>query len=347
MHNNQSLLLGVFYALHARKPQNVRSEYYKCLHAAWLSHSQALPGAIRILAGDTNLPELQYDDEGNMTPTDSISRFWCEQLMPGMLCANCHSGKPQATHRKGNTLDLIFYSPEISREQCTIGKLMGTDHHPVQAKFRWGYNDNKQTARWKPAKQVTQQQFDADMSAPLAALHSWARHHIQDNKQQIPLARLTNQFAILMGAIIKGITWRNNSPYGRFTHQSQQQYSTPWWNSQCRNALHQVRTRRGKANHKSARLHLKRSIAKAKRDYWQAEVATIERKAKTSIILSPQIHKRIQNSIKSKLKASHIIKVKGETLSKQEAIKVWTGYLAAQVSWQGPKTPEQILISLR
>ena len=61
------------------------------------------------------------------------------------------------------------------------------------------------------------------------------------------------------------------------------------------------------------------------------------------MILSPQIHQRIQHSIKTKLKASHIIKVKGETLSKQEAIEVWTGYLAAQVSWHGPKTPEHIL----
>ena len=64
-------------------------------------------------------------------------------------------------------------------------------------------------------------------------------------------------------------------------------------------------------------------------------------------MLSPQIHKRIQQCIKSKLKASHIIKVRGETLSDHEAINVWTGYLAAQVSWQGPQSPAQVLDGLR
>ena len=65
------------------------------------------------------------------------------------------------------------------------------------------------------------------------------------------------------------------------------------------------------------------------------------------MILTSQLHKRIQMSIKPQLRASQIIKVKGETLSKQEAIEVWTGYLAAQVSWHGPKTPEQILQGIR
>ena len=267
--------------------------------------------------------------------------------MPGMLCANCHHGKPAATHRRGNTLDLIIYSPELCLDHCTIGNLMGTDHYPVLAKFQWGYNESKQGAIWKPAKHIPQQQFDADMSAPLAALHKWAHHRIQGTMQQKPLAHLSDQYAVLMGAIIQGIMWRNNSPYGRFSYPSQQQFSTPWWNTQCRNALHHARTRRGTAESRSARLYPRRTIAKAKRDYWKAEVTTIERKAKTTMILSPQIHKRIQKNIKSKLKASHIIKVKGETLSKQEAIEVWTGYLAAQVSWHGPKSPAQILDGLR
>ena len=64
-------------------------------------------------------------------------------------------------------------------------------------------------------------------------------------------------------------------------------------------------------------------------------------------MLSPQLHNRIQKNIKAKLKASNIIKVRGETLSEHEAIRVWTGYLAAQVSWQGPQTPAQILDGLR
>ena len=121
MHNNQSLLLGVFYAPHAGKSQALRSDYYRRLHSAWLSHSQAHPGAIRVLAGDTNMPELLYDTNGKMSPTDSISKYWCEQFMPGMLCANCHKGSPAATHQKGNTLDLIIYSPELCLEKCEVG----------------------------------------------------------------------------------------------------------------------------------------------------------------------------------------------------------------------------------
>ncbi len=198
MHNNQSLLLGIFYAPHARKPQLARSKFYETLFSTWMTHRQALPGAIRILAGDTNLPELQYDSNGSMTPTDSISRYWCEQFMPGMLCANCHKGKPAATHQADNTLDLIIYSPELCLEQCTVGELMATDHHPVLAKFQWVYKANNQGTKWQPAKQVSQQQFDADMSAPLAALHEWARMKIQDTKQPTPLAQRTDQYAVLM-----------------------------------------------------------------------------------------------------------------------------------------------------
>ena len=86
--------------------------------------------------------------------------------MPGMLCANCHKGKPAATHKAGNTLDLIIYSPELGLDQCTVGKLMATDHHPVLARFQWGYKADSQGTKWLPAKQVSQQQFDADMTAP-------------------------------------------------------------------------------------------------------------------------------------------------------------------------------------
>ena len=86
-HNNQNLLLGIFYAPHARKSQQERSRFYETLLATWTSHRQALPGAARILAGDTNLPELKYDSKGVMTPTDSISRFWCEHFMQEMACA--------------------------------------------------------------------------------------------------------------------------------------------------------------------------------------------------------------------------------------------------------------------
>ena len=138
-HNNQNLLLGIFYAPHARKPQQERSRFYETLLSIWSSHRQALPGAIKILAGDTNLPELRYDSKGSMTPTDSISRYWCEHFMQDMLCANCYNGKTAATHRAGNTLDLIIHSPELLLERCTVDELLTTDHLPVLAKFQWGY----------------------------------------------------------------------------------------------------------------------------------------------------------------------------------------------------------------
>ena len=278
MHDNQSLLLGIFYAPHARKSQLARSKFYETLFSTWMTHRQALPGAIKILAGDTNLPELQYDSSGGMTPTDSISRFWCEQFMPGMLCANCNKGRPAATHQAGNTLDLIIYSPELCLEHCTVGELMATDHHPVLAKFQWGYKASNKDNKWQPAKQVSQQQFDADMSAPLAALHEWARKKIQETKPPTPLAQLTDQYAVLMGAIIKGIMWSNNSKYGRFIHPQHQHSRLPWWNTQCSNALHQARKKRGTAGNKSARRFLKCTIAKAKRAYWKAEVSTIVKK---------------------------------------------------------------------
>ena len=346
-HKNQNLLLGIFYAPHARKSQQERSSFYETLLATWTSHLQALPGAARILAGDTNLPELKYDSKGVMTPTDSISRFWCEHFMREMACANCYRGKPSATHRAGNTLDLIIHSPEMLLQECTTEETTISDHSTVTAKFQWGYRPTNLADRWLPAKEAPQQQFDKDMAAPLAGLHEWVREKMQASQTPTTLAQLTDQYAVLMGAIIKGIMWKRNSKYGRFVAQNNQRIAQPWWNAQCAYALQQTRQRRGKASNKAARIQLKRTIAKAKLDYWRAEIATITKKTKTTIVLSPQLHNRIQKNIKSKLKASSIIKVKGETLSVQEAISVWTGYLAAQVSWQGPQTPDQILKGLR
>ncbi len=170
----------------------------------------------------------------------------------------------------------------------------------------------------------------------MAALHKWAQQHIHHTikrwgspKRGLPvgaapspsgneLAHLADQYAVLMGAIIQGIMWRKQSPYGRFSPPNQSSISTPWWNSQCSNALKHIRSERGTADQKQASLHLRRTIIKAKRDYWKSQVTTIEKKVKWSMILSPQLHKRIQMSIKPQLKASQIIKVKGETLSKQE-----------------------------
>ena len=123
MHSNQSMLLGVFYAPHAGKPQALRIEFYKRLHIAWLAHSRAHPGASKVLAGDANIPELHYDINGEMSPTEGISKFWCEEFMPGMLCANTHKGQPAATHLKGNALDLIIYSPDLCLEKCEVGQL--------------------------------------------------------------------------------------------------------------------------------------------------------------------------------------------------------------------------------
>ena len=210
-----------------------------------------------------------------------------------------------------------------------------------------GYIATNKTNKWLPAKQVTQQQFDEDMAAPLAALHNWAQKKMQASQTPTSLAQLTDQYAVLMGAIIKGIMWSNNSRYGRFSNQRNHRSRFPWWNMQCSNAIQQARRKRGTEDNKAARSYLKCTIAKAKQAYWKAEIATIVRKTKTTILLSPQLHNRIQKNTKTKLKASSIIKVRGETLSEHEAIKVWTGYLAAQVSWQGPQTPAQILDGLR
>ena len=346
-HKNQNLLMGIFYAPHARRSQQERILFYKTLLATWTTHLQALPGAATILAGDANLPEIKYDSKGAMTPTDSISRFWCENFMREMACANCNKGVPLATHQAGNTLDLIIHSPEIHLQKCTVEKSTFSDHSTITAKFQWGYRPTHIADRWYQAKGVTQHQFDKDMAPPLEGLHQWVRLKLQASQTPTTLVQLTDQYAVLMGAIVKGIMWKRNSKYGRFIAPGKQRIRQPWWNKNCTGALQQARQQRGKAGNKAARSQLKRTITKAKLDYWRTEVATITKAAKSTIILSPKLHSRIQRNIKSKLKASNIIKVKGETLSEQEARRVWTGYLAAQVSWQGPQTPEQILEGLR
>ena len=68
-----------------------------------------------------------------------------------------------------------------------------------------------------------------------------------------------------------------------------------------------------------------------------------ESKAKSSVQLSPGLHKNLKNNIKAKHKATSIVRVNGETLTRREAIATWSGYLAAQVSWQGPSSPAAVL----
>ena len=173
--------------------------------------------------------------------------------MQGMLCANCYKGRPSATHRAGNTLDLIIHSPEMLLQECTTEETTISDHLTVTAKFQWGYLTTNPLDNWLPAKQATPGQFDKDMAAPLAGLHTWAKKKMQASQTPTTLAQLTDQYAVLMGAIIKGIMWSKNSKYGRFVAQNNQRIALPWWNEQCTYALRQARGKRGKEGNRAAR----------------------------------------------------------------------------------------------
>ena len=341
------MIVGVYYEPHAGKSTATRLAFYKQLHQAWQTLCRSHPSAAKILAGDTNLPDLQFDDQGNISPMSQVEQYWCSHFLPNMKCANLQQGAPAPTHRKGNTLDLILYSDDLPLLSFAVGDLAGSDHFPAFATFGWGAEEEPNDEIWKPAKNISQQQFDDDMRAPMASLHKWIHPKIAAAASHHDMAKLVDQYTVLLGALVQGVMWRRQSPYGRFSRPQPANFATPWWNTQCRSALTKMRSKRGTPELKKARLHLRQTIAKAKRDHWRALVIKSEKTTKWSVQLKPSLHKKIKSTIKAKHKSTQIVRVDREILPKGEAISTWTGYLAAQVSWQGPESPSAVLARLR
>ena len=62
------LLVCVFYAPQAGHLLRTRVAFYTALRQAWRLASSKYPAAKRVLAGDCNLPELQFSDQGGLCP---------------------------------------------------------------------------------------------------------------------------------------------------------------------------------------------------------------------------------------------------------------------------------------
>ena len=159
------ILIGAFYAPHAGHTLRARLAFYTALHKAWLQLTAQHPAACRILAGDGNLPELRFMASGQADPSCMLTRYFCDNFLSTLLCANAHAGPPAATHKDDAFLDMILHSPNLQLDSFHIlsQRISGCDHSMPVACFVWNHSVPGRPLEWIPHWEVKQCAFDKAM----------------------------------------------------------------------------------------------------------------------------------------------------------------------------------------
>jgi len=143
------ILLGIFYAPQAGRGVAVRMRFYEGLRRVWREAVEKHPRAWRVLAGDANLPGL-FTEKGRAGKVENFFREVFERDMH-MRVANERGGKPEPTHDKGGTLDIILVGEGVTVEAFGVGMegVAASDHRLVWARLGFpGHHGPERQPRW-------------------------------------------------------------------------------------------------------------------------------------------------------------------------------------------------------
>ena len=155
---DNQLIIGVFYAPHQNHLLQTRLSFWTALHLAIGRVTARHPNTPVILAGDANLPELQFDDNGVCAPAHTITQYFYDNFLTWLECANTARGIPLSTQKDGATLDLILYTPGLVLREHWVEptRLHGCDHHLTGATFSWNHKNPSEGLAWIPNRACTQ-----------------------------------------------------------------------------------------------------------------------------------------------------------------------------------------------
>ena len=333
------LLICVFYAPHQGHSMSHRVAFYSSLLAAVRKMTARFVSAPLILAGDANLPELEFNAQGVAVPHSSVTQLFCDQFLSWLECANTTKGKPVATQKRGGTLELVLHSRSLRLAWFVVDtiRFSGCDHFPVRAGFDWNYSPPPRGLLWVPNRAVTQQDFDAAMSNHWPSLHAWLAAEIPCT-DGIPrkVEQLAAAAVILLCVVVLGTLWAIGSVFGRFAAPRAAIPMFPWWNMACKGALSKFRAARGSAQYKHTRKNFHQVLSKARVQHWRSFVSNCERLSKRKPVFDPKIHKVVRQGIRPALSSAATIRVGDQVLSEERARTLWPAFLHAQVSWHGP-----------
>ena len=340
------ILLCVFYAPHQNYTVPIRLAFYIALRTAVGCVMARFPNTALALAGDANMPELRFDEEGFRPPEHTITQYFHDNFLTWLECANTSFGVPAATQRSGATLDLLLFSPGLSLVSFITDptRVTGCDHHALCAKFKWKCGSQEAGLTWVPNRNYTQAEFDEAMTDKWPALYGWYHHtFVSSDGSPRQLESIIDAVVILLGVLVLGALWQAGSRFGRFAQRRHGHVRSPWWNQACSNALAKMRAARGTRNQKLRRGNLSMVIKKSKVRHWRAFVSRCERKGLNGLQCNHKLHKVVKSGIRPQLRAAHAIKIGDRVLKEEDTAQIWPAFLEAQVSWDGPVAANDLL----
>jgi hypothetical protein len=340
------LLVGVFYAPHSGHLAANRIAYYRKFRQCWSRACAQFPNALKVLAGDANLPGLLFSSPREVRASNEVEHFFCDSFLSDMHVANCLHGSPTATHKKGGVLDLVLVDDRAQnvRVQVDCSGISGSDHYPVLVSFQWAQPpDVANSVVWHPRNDMVKNQLQHAIQPHLRTLHHWMQSQLQKWEQgRASLSDTLDEATTLMGITILGELWQCNSPFGHFSSSGKPARLTQWWNTECKFALAHMRKARGTPKSDASRKAFKSCLLKARSSHWRKFVAKGESMAKASPSTSRKLHKFVKRGIRKARRTSAIIQVGSSILNDSQVRQLWPAYLEAQVSWQGPCKAEEL-----
>ena len=228
----RQIIICVYYAPHEGYSEEARSAFFKLLGSLIDQVMLGYPTASSIIAGDANLPSIWAPGKQLLKPRSASERVFCDRIARGRTVANCATGSAKPTHRRGGTLDIILCSSDLCVKSFSVLPvgIASSDHSFVTVGLKWASHSDAredEVPRWVYNSLWDSPALHAELEYPLAALHQWLSYHVSS-----PFPSLSTDVALLYGVIMLGITWRTDSPYGRFTTSWQGPASKPtaWWN---------------------------------------------------------------------------------------------------------------------
>lgn len=309
------------------------------------------------MAREANLPSLTRHLAGCRTDNESsLNHFFSSEFLCDMVLANSAISGPQATHDRGGVLDLILVDKAATIQRFSLGAkgMASSDHRMVMARVHFPAM-TRPTPRmwWKTADKPCWKCFQEDLEQPLATWHKWFKSASQEATNAAPKGlhrRILTEAAAFFSIIVLGTLWRCDSPYGRLTNGTtspKRGGGTGWWNGSCTAAMKQLERNRGTLKEGESKRQFRDTMLQTRQNFCRDAVEAIEKAVGDCNQIDAHTAKQVKSHIRLMRSASRLMKA-GETIIGIDMVeKIWPAYFQAQSSFDGPKSPSELLAGLQ
>ncbi|CAE7356653.1 unnamed protein product [Symbiodinium sp. CCMP2592] len=329
-----------------------RENYFRLAHACWERLVRSYHTALPILVGDMNLPTFLLSDSAasvHASGDDRLNLLFSQHFASDGCLLNARPPH-LATHIKGNILDLAIAYTSSSQDWSfrVIHELRvaGSDHFPLVVGIPGlairGAGCTRDP-KWCSFKDFPIQQFIDEVTPLLQSLHSWLSTHLwPPPSDPAELRDVLLQGAAVLSALLLGVLFQSNSPYGRFSMKPDGGKKRRLkLSAKLRLAIQRMRESRGTASYGP----LQRTVNRALKAHRLKRYTSLTGQPHDCFRFAPnkKTFDWIRDEINPDATASHMITVDNELLGDQVAADIWVEFLRSQTSWDGQLSPEVLL----